>query len=427
MGVRAASTITTSRPSISLISASVGEFFSCQPRRRVEPDDLAVEQGVLGEGPHQRREIGRSAEALGKDMQVDQTLPPLLVHAGEHRRVHDAWSDRHHPDAPQGKVARQRQGEGGDATLRARVGGLTNLALEGGDRGDVHDEAALTVLPGLIGRHMAGGVPDDIEAANQVDLDGPPEHVERKQVAAAIDRPVRGAHSGAADEQIRRPEMLRRCVDGRLHLIGVRHVDGKEGHGIAELLRPFRTLGRRQVEDCGAPAGTGHHPHHPFAEAGGASGDERDGVFDPHEASPPAGFAMPLVMNATHVSLSVAALTPAAARYHRYIQITLAKIDWLTIRAFNPGSTSPSRCACSISDSSTCSCRRKRSTISLRSGLLRWWVSWWYTAIASRFSTLYVTWRRMKSWIRSRLVSPSSAITSDISASTPSCTSVARR
>ena len=67
--------------------------------------------------------------------------------------VHDA-------DADAREVARDRQRHADDAALGGRVGGLADLAVEGGDRRGVDDDAALAVgerlEPGHRGRRRAG-------------------------------------------------------------------------------------------------------------------------------------------------------------------------------------------------------------------------------------------------------------------------------
>ena len=55
-----------------------------------------------------------------------------------------------------------------DAALRRRVGGLADLAVEGGDRGGHHERAALAVGVGLVRGHRRGRQAQDVEGADQV-------------------------------------------------------------------------------------------------------------------------------------------------------------------------------------------------------------------------------------------------------------------
>ena len=52
------------------------------------------------------------------------------------------------------ELARRRQGQRDDAALGRGIGGLADLALEGGDRGGRDDDAALAVAVRLGDRHV---------------------------------------------------------------------------------------------------------------------------------------------------------------------------------------------------------------------------------------------------------------------------------
>ena len=75
-----------------------------------------------------------------------------------------------------------------------------------------------------------------------------------------------------------RPE-LARCVDRRLHLGLVAHVGGHEARAVAELCGQLRAGGGGQVEDDHGRSRLVQSAGRGTAEAGGAPGDERDGVL----------------------------------------------------------------------------------------------------------------------------------------------------
>jgi hypothetical protein len=70
-----------------------------------------------------------------------------------------------------------------DAALRGRVGGLADLAVEGGDRGGHDHGAALAVLARLVPRHRGCGEPKHVEGPDQVHAH---DRLERLQVGRTV-------------------------------------------------------------------------------------------------------------------------------------------------------------------------------------------------------------------------------------------------
>ena len=113
--------------------------------RAVEADDLAVEIAVVDAMHHQRGEFARLAQALGERHRGAERILRLLRQRAQHRRAENARRDRQHADAEWREFARRRQRQRGDAALGRRIGGLADLAFEGGDRSGRDDHAALAV------------------------------------------------------------------------------------------------------------------------------------------------------------------------------------------------------------------------------------------------------------------------------------------
>ena len=101
------------------------------------------------------------------------------------------------------------------AALRRRVRRLADLALEGGDRCRVDDDAALAVIVERRGAaHGGGGQPEHVEAADQVDADDLLEIGERHRSFAADDARA-GRDARAVDQDAWRTEVVDdRCEDG---------------------------------------------------------------------------------------------------------------------------------------------------------------------------------------------------------------------
>src|SRR5207244_8177843 len=103
------------------------------PDGAVEPYRLAVEHGVLddvrGEGPV----LGGPTKARGKRDLLAERDARGLGQAGEERGVEEAGGDGEHANAELGGVASDGQRRGGGAAVGGGVGGLADLAVEGGD------------------------------------------------------------------------------------------------------------------------------------------------------------------------------------------------------------------------------------------------------------------------------------------------------
>ena len=110
------------------------------PSRRI---DLAVEHRVLDDVHGQRAVLVGVAEPGRVRHLLAERLLRLLGQRAEQRRLEQAGRDGADPDELARQVAGDRQRHADDAALGRRVRGLADLALEGGDRRGVDDDAAL--------------------------------------------------------------------------------------------------------------------------------------------------------------------------------------------------------------------------------------------------------------------------------------------
>ena len=87
------------------------------------------------------------------------------------RGVDQAGRDGVEADADRGEVAGDGEGHADDAALGGGVRRLADLAVEGGDAGQVDDGAALAGLGRLVAGDRRTDEADAVEGADQVDRD----------------------------------------------------------------------------------------------------------------------------------------------------------------------------------------------------------------------------------------------------------------
>jgi hypothetical protein len=144
------------------------------------------------------------------------------------------WCDRHYTDTHARKFARRRQCHADHAGFRRRVSRLSDLALIGGDRCGVDDDATLAVFQRIELHHSRRGQPQQVEAANQIDADHPLECGQRHRPFASDD-PTRGADAGTVHQDPRRPVRVA-CLCHRC-LCGCRIADITRNADAADALR----------------------------------------------------------------------------------------------------------------------------------------------------------------------------------------------
>ena len=217
------------------------------------------------------RRLGNSTPALSLSLNASERLARAVD-----RRVDEAGGDAVDPDADGGEVAGDGQGHADDAALGGRVGGLADLAVEGGDRGDVDDGAPLAVrrrgsfwLIAVAAMRMQLKVPTRLTSMTFLNTS---RSWAEAYCAVLADGAGGPADAGRVDEGPQRAHLLGR-LDGGDDLVGVGHVGVGEdaadvrGDGLALLVLHVGD------DDLGAPLG--EQPSGGLTEAGGAAGDDR--------------------------------------------------------------------------------------------------------------------------------------------------------
>jgi hypothetical protein len=129
----------------------------------------------------------------------------------------------HHAHARARELARRRQGKRNNAAFRGAVGRLPDLTFISRNRSGRDNDAALAVGERVESGHVRRGDPQEVEAADQIDLDDAPERVQRQRTVAPDD-PTWGADAGAIDGDSRRAVPLARRRNGGFHRGGVGHI-----------------------------------------------------------------------------------------------------------------------------------------------------------------------------------------------------------
>src|SRR5207249_7171924 len=116
----------------------------------------------------------------------------------------------------------------------SRVGWLANLTVEGGDRRGVDDHAALALSIREVLHHEDGCQADDIEGADQIDLDDTLETLQRQGALPANDA-LSSSDTGAVDHNMDAPKALLHLRQGTLHVCTDRDIGLHEEHIRAKL------------------------------------------------------------------------------------------------------------------------------------------------------------------------------------------------
>ena len=100
---------------------------------------------------------------------------------------------------------------------------MPDLTFIGRNRGGRDDDAALPISQRVECGHLGRGDPQEIKAADQIDLDDAPKRIERQRTVAPDDPPG-GADAGAIDGDARRAVALARRRNGRFDRSSVGHI-----------------------------------------------------------------------------------------------------------------------------------------------------------------------------------------------------------
>ncbi|MNQ81447.1 hypothetical protein D3C85_964700 [compost metagenome] len=227
----------------------------------------------------QRRVLGRFAQAWREWHTGGQGIADFLGHAGHHRGFEDTWGDGHHADAKARQFTGSGQGQADNRAFGGRVGGLADLAVVGGDRGGVDDHAALAVGIGLRLGNGRGGQAQQVETANQVDVDHLAETGQCVRAVLAEDF-LATDHAGAVDQPVQAAKGRYSGLDRRFR----RRFLGDVGHH-ALGTQAFGLGGERfcvHVHQHHFGAGADQHFSGGRPQSGSAATDEKNLVCDLH-------------------------------------------------------------------------------------------------------------------------------------------------
>src|SRR5215213_3678704 len=261
----------------------------CSLRREaltgVESEALSVEHRVVDDGEGQLGVLGRTPHPLREGRVAHQGTGHLVGDRGGRAGREEAGRDGQHPDAQGAEVAGHGERHPGDGSLGRGVGDLTDLALEGGDRRGVDDDAALVVLR-LVRRHVRCGEPGDVERRHGVEV----EHLaEGLQVVRAVlaERALGHAATGGGHADVQAAELRHGGGEDRLGAGEVGDVDDVEP--TTHVRRDLLAVGAGPVQhgDLRATSGQqlGSRPSH----AGRAAEDDGLLPLDLHGSLRPSG------------------------------------------------------------------------------------------------------------------------------------------
>jgi hypothetical protein len=151
------------------------------------------------------------------------------------------------------------------------IGCLADLTFIGRHRSGRDDDAPLAVRERIESGDLRRGDPQEVEAADQIDLDDAPKRIERQRTVATDD-PSGGADAGAIDGDARRAVPLTRRLNGRFDRTGVGHIAADR-----EPAYRARRGGRRRlvdVQDRNLDPRRGQRFCRCLAETGGSAADD---------------------------------------------------------------------------------------------------------------------------------------------------------
>ncbi len=182
------------------------------------------------------RELVRPTGPLGERGVLRQVELLLLRRSGAQPGVEETRGDRVHPNTQHAEVASHRQGHPCDAGLRRRVGDLSDLTFERGDRCRVDDDATFIVVVRLVRTHVRGAQAIGVERPDEIQIDDGAKVVERQRpgtaegppwtpAAGRVDREHRGhrARRPPRRSPLRCPRSRARRTDATTHRVRSRH------------------------------------------------------------------------------------------------------------------------------------------------------------------------------------------------------------
>src|SRR6266850_139546 len=256
------------------------------PDGAVEPYRLAVDHDVFDDVRGEGSVLGGPTKTRGERHLLAERDARGLREAGEERGVEETGGDGDHANAELGEIASDGQRHADDAALGGGVGGLADLAVEGGDGGGVDHHASLAFLVGLVLCHVRGGEPDAVEGADQVDLDRAREGGEIRGAALAVGF-LRRPDARAVDEHVDGTEFRRGLCERARHLVRARDIARREERVGTQGLGHVRPRRPRQVEESDVSAASKESLGRGAAQSRGPARDHRHASHDLHRWNPP--------------------------------------------------------------------------------------------------------------------------------------------
>mmetsp|Transcript_16929 Transcript_16929/g.38886 ORF Transcript_16929/g.38886 Transcript_16929/m.38886 type:complete len:478 (+) Transcript_16929:85-1518(+) len=266
------------------------------PKSPVDPENLPVDHRVLDDGLNEPGKVVGLPQPAWKGNPRGQLGLDPGREALQEGRPEEPRGDRVDADPVYRQFPCQRECHPGDRGLRGRIGDLADLALVGGHRGGVDDDAELVVVvfvvPGVapFPDHAPGRKTHHVEGPGGVDAQEPFEAlqvVDAPRFGSAVfvapsrrlprrrDRLSREADPGTVHDGVdRRAEVFFRGVQGGFHLVFDRNVGGDKDR--PEVFCDGGSLRSLEVAEdypCSAP---GKALGGRAAESRGGTGDQGD-------------------------------------------------------------------------------------------------------------------------------------------------------
>src|SRR5450830_392404 len=275
MGVRAALTITMG----SVMTLPL--LLDCHAQGTVETDHLAIEHAVFNDVPDQRGIFARFAQARRERHPGGQGVADFRGHARHHRGFENTGGDGHHPNAEARQLPRGWQCQAGDRTFGRGIRRLTDLPVKRRHRRGIDDHAALTVGIRLGFCNGRSGQAQQVEAADQVDVD----HLGKagQPMGAVLAEDLLAAHHTGAVHQ---PVQATKGRNGGLHGGFASGFLADVRHGAAGVVTQLFGFGRDrvgiQVHQHHLGTGSDQHFSGGCTEARRAAADQKNLVFNLH-------------------------------------------------------------------------------------------------------------------------------------------------
>ncbi len=248
----------------------------------VQTDDFSVQHRIFNDILNQLRKFIRTPQPRRVRHLLAERILRRLGQALQHRRQENARRDRHHPDAVLRQITRDRQRHPNHAAFGSGIGGLADLTIKGSDRRGIDDHARFFAIHPRSGK-PGGETRNDVEAADQVDLDGLAKCVERVRRSILPHHAEPRRHACAIYQYARRSQLRLSRRQCRVHRLRAGHV-----HMVKAAAQPLGQGSPRflvQVEDSDAGAKLGQPCGGRAAQPRSTAGHDGAQIPDVHDRS----------------------------------------------------------------------------------------------------------------------------------------------